>query len=128
MTWGEQADLRGPGSINLYEIAGCAARRKTALGIGFWAQVDVGQLCAVVTQRSAVHPRHRIAEEARLHDSRVEHRTAAHDNFSVAAPFPGGLWRQEDHFMHGIITAKINLRSSTDTRNGIHKVVAQARF
>lgn len=48
------------------EVFGGAAGREAALCIGIRAQIHVWHLCAVVAHRSTVHPRHRIAEEARL--------------------------------------------------------------
>jgi len=54
------------GGINAHKVRGAAAGREAALGEGLGAQVHVRHARAVVAHRRAVHPRHRVAEEARL--------------------------------------------------------------
>lgn len=57
--------------VNSDEILRSAAGRESALSIGLGAEVQVGQLGAVVPQLRTLHAGHGIAEEPRLHSRKL---------------------------------------------------------
>lgn len=48
------------------KVLGGASRGKGAAGKRLWAQIHVGDFCAVVALGGAVHPRTRVAEKTNL--------------------------------------------------------------